>query len=155
MYLIACEPRWSESSHLGLAVPVRSAALTPAAKNDSFPSPITGEGFLRQCGWLPGCGNIRSPGRSGYLRSAAAAPDTHDRPIAGCAARRLPPAPCGPHRPLPARSRSSYARPVKEDDLRALFAVTEDARDKAMFIVMLRCGLRIGETLSIATQPVF
>ena len=36
-------------------------------------------------------------------------------------------------------------RPVQESDLRLFFAVIEDARDKAMFILMLRCGLRLGE----------
>jgi site-specific recombinase XerD len=40
-------------------------------------------------------------------------------------------------------------RPVKEDDLRSFFAVIQDARDKAMFILMLRCGLRIGEVANL------
>ena len=40
-------------------------------------------------------------------------------------------------------------RPVREEELRAFFAVIEDARDRAMFILMLRCGLRIGEVASL------
>jgi site-specific recombinase XerD len=46
-------------------------------------------------------------------------------------------------------------RPVKEDDLRAFFAVIEDARDKAMFILMLRCGLRIGEVANLLLSDLF
>ena len=36
-------------------------------------------------------------------------------------------------------------RPVQEDDLHEFFAVIEDTRDRAMFVLMLRCGLRISE----------
>jgi len=46
-------------------------------------------------------------------------------------------------------------RPVREDDLRSFFAVIEDARDKAMFILMLRCGLRIGEVASLLLSDLF
>ena len=46
-------------------------------------------------------------------------------------------------------------RPVKEDDLRLFFAVIEDARDKAMFILMLRCGLRIGEVANLLLPDMF
>jgi site-specific recombinase XerD len=46
-------------------------------------------------------------------------------------------------------------RPVKEDDLRLFFAVIEDARDKAMFILMLRCGLRIGEVASLLFSDLY
>jgi site-specific recombinase XerD len=46
-------------------------------------------------------------------------------------------------------------RPVKEDDLRHFFAVIEDTRDKAMFILMLRCGLRIGEVASLLLSDLF
>ena len=46
-------------------------------------------------------------------------------------------------------------RPVKEADLRAFFAVIEDARDKAMFILMLRCGLRIGEVANLLLSDLF
>ena len=40
-------------------------------------------------------------------------------------------------------------RPVQEDDLRAFFACINDTRDKAMFALMLRCGLRISEVASL------
>jgi site-specific recombinase XerD len=46
-------------------------------------------------------------------------------------------------------------RPVKEDDLRSFFAVIEGARDKAMFILMLRCGLRIGEVASLLLSDLY
>lgn len=46
-------------------------------------------------------------------------------------------------------------RPVKEDDLRSFFAVIEDVRDKAMFILMLRCGLRIGEVASLLLSDLY
>jgi len=46
-------------------------------------------------------------------------------------------------------------RPVKEDDLRLFFAVIEDARDKAMFILMLRCGLRISEVANLLLSDLY
>lgn len=46
-------------------------------------------------------------------------------------------------------------RPVKEDDLKAFFAVIGDARDKAMFILMLRCGLRIAEVASLLLTDLY
>jgi site-specific recombinase XerD len=36
-------------------------------------------------------------------------------------------------------------RPVQEGDLKQFFAVITGTRDRAMFLLMLRCGLRIGE----------
>ena len=36
-------------------------------------------------------------------------------------------------------------RPVQQEELHAFFAVIDDARDRAMFLLMLRCGLRISE----------
>lgn len=36
-------------------------------------------------------------------------------------------------------------RPVPPDDLRKFFAVIDNVRDRAMFTLMLRCGLRISE----------
>lgn len=53
------------------------------------------------------------------------------------------------------RQPQSLPRPVKEDDLRTFFAVVEDARDKAMFILMLRCGLRISEVASLLLSDLF
>jgi site-specific recombinase XerD len=46
-------------------------------------------------------------------------------------------------------------RPVREEELRAFFAVIEDVRDKAMFILMLRCGLRISEVASLLLSDLF
>lgn len=40
-------------------------------------------------------------------------------------------------------------RPVPEEILLAFFAVIEDPRDRAMFLLMLRCGLRIGEVAAL------
>jgi site-specific recombinase XerD len=46
-------------------------------------------------------------------------------------------------------------RPVREDELRLFFAVIEDVRDRAMFILMLRCGLRISEVASLLLSDLF
>jgi site-specific recombinase XerD len=46
-------------------------------------------------------------------------------------------------------------RPVQEDDLRAFFAVIEDARDRAMFVLMLRCGLRISEVAHLQLADLY
>jgi site-specific recombinase XerD len=40
-------------------------------------------------------------------------------------------------------------RPVQEEVLRQFFAVIEDVRDRAMFTLMLRCGLRISEVADL------
>jgi site-specific recombinase XerD len=56
------------------------------------------------------------------------------------------------------RERQALPRPVQEEDLRAFFAAIEAAiqtcqpeaiRDRAMFTLMLRCGLRIGEVATL------
>ncbi len=58
------------------------------------------------------------------------------------------------------RERERLPRPVQEDGLRAFFAAIENTppakrkpdnrvRDRAMFILMLRCGLRIGEVAGL------
>ncbi len=46
-------------------------------------------------------------------------------------------------------------RPVREDELRLFFAVIEDTRDRSMFILMLRCGLRISEVASLLLSDLF
>ncbi len=46
-------------------------------------------------------------------------------------------------------------RPVQEDDLREFFAVLDNARDLAMFTLMLRCGLRIGEVAKLALSDLY
>jgi site-specific recombinase XerD len=58
------------------------------------------------------------------------------------------------------RERERLPRPVQEDGLRAFFAAIENTlpakgepdnrvRDRAMFLLMLRCGLRIGEVANL------
>jgi len=46
-------------------------------------------------------------------------------------------------------------RPVPEEDLKRFFAVITDARDRAMFLLMLRCGLRIGEVAGLQLTDLF
>ena len=46
-------------------------------------------------------------------------------------------------------------RPVQEDHLRAFFAVIEDARDRSMFVLMLRCGLRISEVAGLLLSDLY
>lgn len=46
-------------------------------------------------------------------------------------------------------------RPVPRDDLDKFFAVIEDVRDRAMFTLMLRCGLRIGEVASLKLTDLY
>jgi site-specific recombinase XerD len=46
-------------------------------------------------------------------------------------------------------------RPVQEAELRAFFAVIMDVRDLAMFTLMLRCGLRIGEVASLQISDLY
>jgi site-specific recombinase XerD len=40
-------------------------------------------------------------------------------------------------------------RPVQDGDLRRFFASVDDARDRAMFVLMVRCGLRISEVAGL------
>jgi len=46
-------------------------------------------------------------------------------------------------------------RPVAEEELRRFFSVIPDKRDRAMFTLMLRCGLRIGEVASLQVVDLF
>lgn len=46
-------------------------------------------------------------------------------------------------------------RPVQEDDLKMFFSVITSARDRAMFTLMLRCGLRIGEVANLQMADLF
>ena len=46
-------------------------------------------------------------------------------------------------------------RPVQEDDLRRFFAVIRDKRDRAMFALMLRCGLRISEVAAMRLTDLY
>lgn len=46
-------------------------------------------------------------------------------------------------------------RPVQEADLAQFFAVIHDARDRAMFVLMLRCGLRISEVAELQISDLY
>jgi len=46
-------------------------------------------------------------------------------------------------------------RPVQESELRAFFEVIQDPRDLAIFTLMLRCGLRIGEVAHLQLADLF
>jgi site-specific recombinase XerD len=45
-------------------------------------------------------------------------------------------------------------RHLKDDQVRRLLAVIRDARDRAMFMLMLRCGLRVQEVADLAVDAV-
>lgn len=53
------------------------------------------------------------------------------------------------------REQQRLPRPVQEQDLKRFFAVIEDTRDRAMFLLMLRCGLRIGEVAGLQLADLF
>jgi len=40
-------------------------------------------------------------------------------------------------------------RSLRDDDLARLFAVIDDPRDRAIFVLMVRCGLRVGEAAQL------
>lgn len=46
-------------------------------------------------------------------------------------------------------------RPVQPDDLTKFFAVIENTRDRAMFVLMLRCGLRISEVARLQLADLY
>ena len=46
-------------------------------------------------------------------------------------------------------------RPVQEEELKRFFAIVESKRDLAMFLLMLRCGLRIGEVANLQMSDLF
>lgn len=46
-------------------------------------------------------------------------------------------------------------RPVQEGDLKQFFAVITGTRDRAMFLLMLRCGLRIGEVAALRLADLY
>lgn len=59
-----------------------------------------------------------------------------------------------PHRHM-LKDRQRLPRPVREADLARFFAVVHDARDRAMFVLMLRCGLRISEVANLQLADLF
>jgi len=46
-------------------------------------------------------------------------------------------------------------RPVQLEELRRFFAVIDDIRDRAMFMLMLRCGLRISEVAALMLADLY
>lgn len=46
-------------------------------------------------------------------------------------------------------------RPVPHTDLHKFFTAIDDARDRAMFVLMLRCGLRIGEVADLKLADLY
>lgn len=46
-------------------------------------------------------------------------------------------------------------RPVNEQELRKFFSAIRDVRDRAMFTLMLRCGLRIGEVSALKMDDLY
>lgn len=59
-----------------------------------------------------------------------------------------------PHRHC-LRDREHLPRPVQDSDLAKFFAVIDDARDRAMFLLMLRCGLRISEVAELRLTDLY
>lgn len=53
------------------------------------------------------------------------------------------------------RQRRRLPRPVPEAELNRFLAVIEDKRDRAMFLLMLRCGLRIGEVAGLKVRDLY
>jgi site-specific recombinase XerD len=59
-----------------------------------------------------------------------------------------------PHRHY-LRDREHLPRPVQDADLDKFFAVIHDPRDRAMFLLMLRCGLRISEVAALRLADLY
>lgn len=59
-----------------------------------------------------------------------------------------------PHRHT-LKERQRLPRPVQQDDLAAFFAAVDDPRDRAMFLLMLRCGLRLSEVANLRLADLF
>lgn len=53
------------------------------------------------------------------------------------------------------RKPEKLPRSVPASSLQSFFAVIEDCRDKAMFLLMLRCGLRIAEVAQLQLRDLF
>jgi site-specific recombinase XerD len=53
------------------------------------------------------------------------------------------------------REQQRLPRPVQEQDLKLFFAAITSIRDRAMFLLMLRCGLRIGEVANLRLADLY
>jgi site-specific recombinase XerD len=62
--------------------------------------------------------------------------------------------PVVPYRHL-LRTPRRLPRPVPEEELSRFFAVIKGSRDKAMFLLMLRCGLRISEVSQLKLRDLY
>jgi site-specific recombinase XerD len=51
--------------------------------------------------------------------------------------------------------RQRLPRPVRDQDLAGFFAAIDNSRDLAMFLLMLRCGLRIGEVAALLLADLY
>lgn len=59
------------------------------------------------------------------------------------------------HRRHHLREQQRLPRPVQEGELQQFFSAITDARDRAMFILMLRCGLRIAEVANLQLADLY
>jgi site-specific recombinase XerD len=59
-----------------------------------------------------------------------------------------------PHRHF-LRDRQHLPRPVQPSHIQDFFAVIQDTRDRAMFLLMLRCGLRISEVAALRLTDLY
>jgi site-specific recombinase XerD len=66
-------------------------------------------------------------------------------------------APANPVRPKRhfIRQGQRLPRDVQDHDLERLFAVIQSPRDRAMFLLMLRCGLRVGEVRNLSMEDLY
>lgn len=53
------------------------------------------------------------------------------------------------------RQRRRLPRPVRQEDLAQFFATIDNVRDQAMFLLMLRCGLRIAEVAHLKLADLY
>jgi site-specific recombinase XerD len=65
-----------------------------------------------------------------------------------------PPNPVKPKRHI-IQQGQRLPRDVQDADIEQLFAVIHDRRDRAMFLLMLRCGLRIGEIRDLSMRDLY